>query len=227
MSQPAVLPIHTAVPGRARLSVAGLKRNDRVKRAIEAGLAGRGIRSVTASTTTGTVLVLFETGRDLIEITRRLDETAERALDPEAPDDISARLSWHAMDADNVIGAVNSHPLGLSDAEAKTRLAETGDNAIAPISGRAQFEILLSQFRSLPIALLAAGAVLSIASGGLLDAAIILGVIGLNGAIGFIAEARAEETIGSLRESRAPVSRVLRNGKECEVPAEELVPGDL
>ena len=79
----------------------------------------------------------------------------------------------------------------------------------------------------MPIALLAAGAVLSIATGGLLDAAIILGVIGLNGAIGFIAEARAEETIGSLRESRAPVSRVLRDGKECEVPAEELVPGDL
>jgi Ca2+-transporting ATPase len=227
LSQPAVLPIHTAVPGRARFSVAGLKRNDRVRRAIEAGLAGRGVRSVSASTTTGTVLVLFETGHALVKITRRLGEFAERALDPEAPDDFSARPSWHAMDADNVIGAVNSHPSGLSESEAKTRLAETGANAIAPISGRTQLEILLSQFHSLPIALLAAGAVLSIASGGLLDAAIILGVIGLNGAIGFIAEARAEETIGSLRESRAPVSRVLRNGKECEVPAEELVQGDV
>ncbi len=227
MSQPAVLPVHTAVPGRARFSVPGLKRNDRVKRALEAGLAGRGIRSVSASTSTGKVLVLFETGHDLVEITRRLGESAERALDPEAPDDISARPAWHAMDADNVIGAVNGHPSGLSDAEAKTRLAETGANAIAPISGRTQFEILLSQFHSLPIALLAAGAVLSIATGGILDAAIILGVIGLNSAIGFIAEARAEETIGSLSESRAPVSRVLRGGKECEIPAEELVPGDL
>ena len=171
--------------------------------------------------------MLFETGHDLVEITRRLGESAERALDPKAPDDSSARPAWHAMDAANVIGAVNSHPSGLSDAEAKTRLAETGANAIAPISGRTQLEILLSQFHSLPIALLAAGAVLSIATGGILDAAIILGVIGLNGAIGFIAEARAEETIGSLSESRAPVSRVLRGGKECEIPAEELVPGDL
>ncbi len=227
MNQSAVLPIHTAVPGRARFSVAGLKSNDRVRRALEGNLAGRGIHSVSASTSTGTVLVLFETGHDLVEITRRLGETAERALDPEAPDHVSARPSWHAMDADNVIGAVDSHPSGLSEAEAKTRLAETGANAIAPISGRTQLEILCSQFRSLPIALLTAGAVLSIATGGLLDAAIILGVIGLNGAIGFIAEARAEETIGSLRESRAPVSRVLRNGKECDVPAEELVPGDL
>jgi len=221
------LPIHTAVPGRARFSVAGLKRNDRVRRALEAGLAGRGIRSVSASTSTSTVLVLFETGHDLVEITRRLGETAERAIDPEAPDTGSAGPSWHAMDADAVIGAVKSHLSGLSEAEVKTRLAETGANAIPAICGRTQLEILLSQFHSLPIALLAAGAVLSIATGGLLDAAIILGVIGLNGAIGFIAEARAEETIGSLSESRAPVSRVLRDGKECEVPAEELVPGDL
>jgi P-type Ca2+ transporter type 2C len=227
LSQPAVLPIHTAVPGRARFSVPGLKRNDRVKRALEAGLAGRGIRSLSASTSTGTVLVLFETGHDLVEITRRLGESAERALDPNAPDGSSAHPSWHAMNAEDVIGAVSSRPSGLSEGEAKTRLAETGANAIEPISGRTQLEILLSQFHSLPIALLAGGAVLSIATGGLLDAAIILAVIGLNGAIGFIAEARAEETIGSLSESRAPVSRVLRAGKEREVPAEELVPGDL
>jgi P-type Ca2+ transporter type 2C len=227
MSQPAVLAVHTAVPGRARFSVPGLKRNDRVKRALEAGLAGRGIRSISASTATGTVLVLFETGHDLVEITRRLGESAGRAFDPDAPEASSARPSWHAMDADSVIGAVNSHPAGLSEAEAKRRLAETGANAIAPISGRTQLEILLSQFRSLPIALLAAGAALSVASGGLFDAAIILGVIGLNGAIGFIAEARAEETIGSLRESRAPAARALRGGKESEVPAEQLVPGDL
>jgi P-type Ca2+ transporter type 2C len=227
LSQPAVLPIHTAVPGRARFSVPGLKRNDRVKRAFEAGLAGRGIRSVSASTSTGTVLVIYETTHDLVEITRRLSESAERALDPNAPDASSAGPPWHAMGADDVIGAVKSRSSGLSEAEAKRRLAETGANAIAPISGRTQLEILLSQFHSLPIALLAAGAVLSIATGGLLDAAIILGVIGLNGAIGFIAEARAEETIGSLGESRAPVSRVLRNGKECETPAEKLVPGDL
>ncbi len=227
MTPTRVLPVHTAVPGRARFSVPGLKRDDRVKRALEAGLAGRGIRSVSASTSTGTVLVLYETRHDLVEITRRLGASAERALDPNAPDGSSARPSWHAMDADHVIGAVESHPSGLSEAEAKRRLAETGANAIAPISGRTQLEILLSQFHSLPIALLAAGAVLSIATGGLVDAAIILAVIGLNGAIGFIAEARAEETIGSLSESRTPISRVLRAGNECELPAEELVPGDL
>src|SRR6202035_5413485 len=68
---------------------------------------------------------------------------------------------------------------------------------------------------------------LSFATGGIIDAAIILGVLGLNGAIGFLAEARAEETISSLSESRAPVSRVMRDGAERELPGEELVPGDV
>jgi P-type Ca2+ transporter type 2C len=227
LNELAVLPVHTAVPGRARFSVPGLKRNHRVKDALEAGLAGRGIRSVSASTSTGTVLVLFETGRDLVEITRRLGETAERALDPETGDLIATRPCWHAMDADDVFDAVKSHSSGLSEAEVTARLAEAGANAIPPIRGRTQLEILVSQFQNMPVALLAAGALLSIATGGLLDAAIILGVIGLNGVIGFVAESRAEETIFSLRESRAPISRVTRGGREREVPAEELVPGDL
>jgi Ca2+-transporting ATPase len=227
VNQPAVLPIHTEVPGRARFRVAGLKRNKQAKRALEAGLNGRGIRLVSASVTTGTVLVLYETGRDVVEITRRLGEAAERAFDPQAPDSDAAGKPWHTMDADAVVAAVGSRPSGLSGAEAERRLAADGANAIPPVTGRTELEILLGQFNSLPIALLAAGALLSVATGGLLDAAIILGVIGLNGAIGFFAEARAEETIGSLRESRAPISRVLRDETEREIPAEDLVPGDV
>jgi P-type Ca2+ transporter type 2C len=227
VNEPAVLPIHTVVPGRARFAVIGLKRNDRVRHALESSLAGRGIRSVRANTTTGTVLVLFETDHDLVEITRRLGEAAARALDPEMPDGSSVRTPWHATDPDVVIAAVGSSPLGLSEAEATRRLADSGANSISPLHGRTQLEILLAQFNSMPIALLAVGALLSIATGGFLDAAIILAVIGMNGAIGFAAEARAEATIGSLSESRAPVSRVLRDGKESELPAEDLVAGDI
>jgi hypothetical protein len=50
-----------------------------VKRALETALTGRGIQSVTASTATGTVLVLFERERELDEIAHRLRDAAERA----------------------------------------------------------------------------------------------------------------------------------------------------
>jgi Ca2+-transporting ATPase len=227
VNAPAVLPIHTVVPGRARFRVDGLQRCERVKQALETALAGQGIQTVTASTTTGTVLVLFEREHDVSEIAHRLSDAIERAFDPEKADGGSARRTWHAMDVDAVMAEVRSCPSGLSENEAKRRLAENGGNAIAKLHGRTQLEILLGQFQNLPIALLAAGALLSIATGGVLDAAIILGVIGLNGAIGFLAELRAEETIGSLSESRAPVSRVMRDGAERELPGEELVPGDV
>src|SRR5205823_60513 len=83
--------------------------------------------------------------------------SAERALDPNAAAS-SAHPSWHAMDADNVIGAVSSHPSGLSDAEAKRRLAETGANAIAAISARTPARRCVPQACSVPIALLPGGA---------------------------------------------------------------------
>src|SRR5262249_21444485 len=137
------------------------------------------------------------------------------------------RTTWHAIDATAVMAAVGTRSSGLSEAEAKRRLAENGANTIPRLHGRTQLEILLGQFQNMPVALLAAGAMLSIATGGFLDAAIILGVICLNGAVGFIAEARAEETIDSLSEGRAPVSRVSRDGRAREVPAEDLVPGDI
>jgi P-type Ca2+ transporter type 2C len=227
VNAPAVLPIHTVVPGRARFKVEGLKRCDRVKQALETALSGRGIHSVTASIATGTVLVLFERERDISEIAHRLSEAAERAFDREKAAGSAGRTVWHAMAADAVVTELRSHASGLSEQEAKQRLADNGANAIAKLQGRTPLQILLGQFRNLPIALLAAGALLSVATGGVLDAAIILGVIGLNGAIGFLAETRAEETISSLSESRAPVSRVLRDGAEREVPGEELVPGDV
>jgi len=223
----AVVPIHTAVRGRARFRVEGLKRCDRVKQALETALTGRGIHSVTASTATGTVLVLFERERDFSEIAHRLSDAAERAFDREKAVGSAGRAAWHAMDSAAVITELRSDPSGLSEDEAKQRLADNGANAIAKLQGRTPLQILLGQFQNLPVALLAAGALLSVATGGVLDAAIILGVIGLNGTIGFLAEKRAEETIGSLSESRAPVSRVLRDGAEREIAGEELVPGDV
>jgi Ca2+-transporting ATPase len=224
VTEPQVVPVHTSVPGRARFRVAGLRRNYRLKRALEWRLAGGGIHSISASTTTGTVLVLFDATREFEDIAQRLGDTARQLDDPGAG---ASGEAWHAMAADRVIAAVGGDPTGLSWAEAKRRLVEHGPNAIVRPPGRTDLEILLSQFHSLPIALLAAGALLSLATGGLLDAAVILGVICLNSAIGYWAEARAEATIGGLGEAREPVVKVLRDSETRGVPAEDLVPGDI
>ena len=60
--------MHVAVRGRARFSLPALRRSEGLKRALEAGLGGNGIRSVSANTCTGNVLILFDPGRALDEI---------------------------------------------------------------------------------------------------------------------------------------------------------------
>ncbi|MGD8842153.1 MAG: HAD-IC family P-type ATPase, partial [Gammaproteobacteria bacterium] len=63
--------------------------------------------------------------------------------------------------------------------------------------------------------------------GGLMDAAVILGVVLINSVIGFITESQAEKTISSLADSGVRQVRVMRDGRETDVPVEDIVPGDI
>jgi Ca2+-transporting ATPase len=74
-----------------------------------------------------------------------------------------------------------------------------GPNALPPIGARSRLAILAEQSQSSPVLLLAGAAALSIATGGILDAVVILGVVALNAGIGFITETNTERIIGSLR----------------------------
>jgi P-type Ca2+ transporter type 2C len=69
--------------------------------------------------------------------------------------------------------------------------------------------------------------VLSVATGGLLEAGAILAVIGLNAAIGFTVEKRTEQTISQLGAPGEQTARVIRGGKETEVRTTSVVPGDI
>jgi len=70
-----LLPLHVAVPGRARLRVRGLRRSMVLERALEASLPGRaGIRSASASARTGSLLVRFDPRGSLDEVLRAVEE---------------------------------------------------------------------------------------------------------------------------------------------------------
>lgn len=123
---------------------------------------------------------------------------------------------------------------GLSTAEAQLRLKQYGRNEI---SGKAEvkpFLLLLHQFTSPLILILIAAAILSLVIGylpgqasHLADAFLILLIVTLSGLFGFLQDYRAEKTIEALQEMTSPKAHVVRDGKETEVPATEVVPGDL
>ena len=87
--------------------------------------------------------------------------------------------------------------------------------------------MFLGQFRSLPVALLGASAVVSVLTGGLADALVILAVVMVNATLGYITESQAEKTIKSLTGPVQPFALTIRAGVLQTVPAAELVAGDL
>lgn len=212
--------------GRVRFRIAALCRNDRLKHTLEAGLGGNGIRSVTVSTRTGSLLVLYEPSHPLSEIERRVHEAASRPLDSQS----IARVdepAWHSMDAARVLAALGSSPEGLGVREAAARLRQCGPNALPKLPAPSQLARLGRQLGNLPVALLAATAVLSLLTGGTLDAAVVLAVVVLNAAIGFASESWTEQTIAALERGEPMAAHVLRDGVETALSAERLVPGDV
>jgi Ca2+-transporting ATPase len=116
---------------------------------------------------------------------------------------------------------------GLSAAEAARRLEDWGPNRLQQAKRRGALAILIVQFRSLIVALLAAAALLSAAFGQWVEAIAVMVVLVLNAAIGFATELRAVRSMEALRRLGSVKATVRRGGHLEVVPAEALVPGDV
>ena len=136
--------------------------------------------------------------------------------------------SWHLMDLLDVVAQLDvSTNRGLSSGEVEQRIQQYGYNSLQASHGRSDLAIFLGQFNSPPVYLLAGSAVIAVMTGGLVDAAVILGVVLINSAIGFVTERQAEKTIASLTKTGVRSVCVLRDGREIEVEVENIVPGDI
>jgi Ca2+-transporting ATPase len=116
---------------------------------------------------------------------------------------------------------------GLKTKIARSRLEQSGPNRLPQSEPRTGMEIFLEQFNQLPVYLLGAAAGVSVLTGGLLDAAIIMGVVAANAAIGYATESKAEKTINALKQLVHPTADVIRSGKVRQISAEDVVLGDL
>jgi P-type Ca2+ transporter type 2C len=127
-----------------------------------------------------------------------------------------------------VFEALNVDPqVGLAGSEVGARQVRYGLNALQRIEPRPAWRLLIDQFGSIVIALLAVAAAISWFTGDGAEAIAILIVLILNAAIGFITEWQAGRALEALRRQSRTNSRVRRNGFETTVDAEQLVPGDI
>ncbi|MGC9310732.1 MAG: cation-translocating P-type ATPase, partial [Candidatus Aenigmatarchaeota archaeon] len=122
--------------------------------------------------------------------------------------------------------------IGLTDAQAKELLKEHGPNEIRRTKKAQAWKIFLSQFASPLILILIAAAAISFFIGptdgmGHVDTVLILIIVFASGLAGFFQEYKSERAIEALQGMAKPRAIVLRDGKETEVSASEIVPGDI
>ncbi len=134
----------------------------------------------------------------------------------------------HGQEISEVLERLGTDPAhGLSEKEAERRLAEHGPNELQAARRISPWAILLAQFKNVLILVLLAAVALSAFLGDVLEAAVIAAIVLLAVLLGFFQEFRAERAIEALRRMAAPTATVVRGGEEREVPARDLVPGDV
>jgi Ca2+-transporting ATPase len=217
----------------------------------------RGISYVSASPLTGNVLVIFNSDRNAVDIAALLEavvsprENGDRrtsALDASAAGEtgkhrgartlketrklvkqaaVQEAEQWHLLDAESLLTRYQTSKFGLSSDAAQAALTRYGPNLLPESVPPSGWSIFIDQFRSLPVALLSIAAGLSLLTGGVADAVVIMGVVAINATIGYVTETQSEKTIQSLQGSVRPYAAVIRDGRPADVKGEEVVPGDI
>lgn len=144
-------------------------------------------------------------------------------------------MNWWQMETKEAARRLETdEKQGLTSQMAAERLAQKGRNELAETDGKKSlFWRFLAQFDDFMILLLLGAAVVSVVISRLsgendvLDAVMILGIVVLNAALGLFQESKAEKALEALKKMAAPHARVVRDGIVREIPAAEVVLGDL
>lgn len=116
---------------------------------------------------------------------------------------------------------------GLMEEEARKRLSQRGPNKLKEPRKKTKIEALFEQLNDPLIYVLLAATAISLFLREISDAVIILVVVILNGVVGLIQEGKAQRALEALKKLTSPRAFVIRGGREMEIPAQQLVVGDL
>lgn len=140
------------------------------------------------------------------------------------PDLDTVKMPW-TVDQGTVLMKFHAdNKAGLNSAEAKRRLSLVGYNKIESNKKISPFRILINQFISPFVLLLAIAAGLSFFFEEWLEGIAIIAVIVINAIIGFFMEFRAERSMEALKKLTLVPARVMRDGELTEISSEEVVP---
>ncbi len=139
------------------------------------------------------------------------------------------QADWYRLSVDDVCGRLDVDPAtGLSAAEVEARRARYGPNKLAEEAKEPSWKAFLRQYQDLMQLVLVGAAVVSIvALQDVSTALVVIGLTVLNAVMGLHQEGKAAESVAALREMLIMNANVRRDGQRFQIPAEELVPGDI
>ncbi len=135
--------------------------------------------------------------------------------------------NWYQKDIKEVFDLLETSPAGLSARRAEEGLSMYGHNRLPEKKRVSPVTRFLLQFHNLLIYVLLAASAVTAFMREWVDSGVIFGVVIINAVIGFIQESKAEQALASLKKMLSLQATVVREGRQMEVPAEYLVPGDV
>ena len=136
-------------------------------------------------------------------------------------------ISYWSQDPSALTAWLESSPVGLTSDRAAKQLGLVGPNSVEDTPRLSALRLLLRQFESPLVLILAFAAVISLVLQQWVDAAIILAIVVGSSLLSFFQEYRASSAVEELKKRLALTARVLRDGVEREVAVKMIVPGDV
>jgi len=135
---------------------------------------------------------------------------------------------WHEMEEHELLNTLDTDPeAGLTGVEADGRRERFGPNQLTAQKSQGPLVRFLLQFHQALVYILLAAVVVTLWLGEWIDSSVIFAVVLINAIVGFLQEAKALKALEALVKVMRSTARVIRDGKTREMPASELVPGDI
>jgi len=136
-------------------------------------------------------------------------------------------MQFHTQPLSTIESELKTSSSGLRNEDVQTLLNEHGRNVLEVARKKTWVSMFFGQFVDFMILVLIAAAIVSGVIGEITDAIVIISIVIINAIIGFIQEWRAEKAMEALEKMAASHARVIRDGKQVDIEASELVPGDV
>jgi len=133
----------------------------------------------------------------------------------------------HSLPVQEVLNVLDAVHTGLSLDEAARRLVQYGPNRLPSAHKDGLLVRFARQFHNVLIYVLLISAIITALLGHWVDCSVILGVVLINAIVGVIQEGKAERALDAIRNMLSLNATVLRDGRRREIPAEQMVAGDI